>query len=125
MEARVAVSPMTEGLRIGGTMEIGGREGESNGRKLLGIKKAVPKYYPRFQMSDFEDQPVWTGLRPCTPDGLPYIGHCPGLQNATIAAGHAMLGLSLGPATGKLVSQLVTGDPVDQDLRLLDPARYS
>lgn len=106
-------------------MEIGGREGEINERKLLGIKKAVPQYFPRFQLSDFENQPVWSGLRPCTPDGLPYLGPCPQIDNATIAAGHAMLGLSLGPVSGSIISRLVTGDPGEQDLRLLAPGRYS
>ena len=115
---------MGETLRVGGTMEIGGREGVVNAAKLRGITKAVPGYFPAFRTADFEGQDVWTGLRPCTPDGLPFLGSCPGLENAYIAAGHAMLGLSLSPITGWLMTQLVTGEKPDIDLSLLSPQRY-
>lgn len=125
MEARVAVTPMGSRLRIGGTMEIGGREGVIHQAKVRGITKAVPQYFPAFQESDFDVQPLWTGLRPCSPDGLPFLGPCPGVENAYIAAGHAMLGLSLSPITGWLICQLVTGETPDVDLSLLDPGRYS
>jgi D-amino-acid dehydrogenase len=124
MEARVAVTPMGETLRVGGTMEIGGREGVVNAGKLRGIVKSMPKYFPQFGVGDFAEQAVWTGLRPCTPDGLPYIGWCPGLTNTCVAAGHAMLGLSLAPVTGRVVSQLVTGVKPDADMGLLVPGRY-
>ena len=60
----------------------------------------------------------WAGLRPCSPDGLPYLGPVPGRDRIIVASGHAMLGLSMGPVTGKLVSELVTGVrpmiPLDQ-----------
>ncbi len=125
MEARVAVTPMGSSLRIGGTMEIGGREGVVNHRKLRGITQAMPQYYPQFEKADFADQPVWTGLRPCTPDGLPYLGWCPGLTNTCVATGHAMLGLSLAPISGWIIRQLLTGENPEFDLRLLEPGRYS
>lgn len=124
MEARVAVTPMGQHLRIGGTMEIGGREGVINAAKLRGITKSVPDYFPEFQASDFEGHEIWTGLRPCSPDGLPYLGPCPGIANAFIAAGHAMLGLSLSPISGWLICQLVTGKTPDIDVSLLAPGRY-
>jgi D-amino-acid dehydrogenase len=124
MEARVAVTPMGGKLRIGGTMEIGGKEGVINEAKVRGITKSVPNYFPEFQASDFEGQETWTGLRPCTPDGLPYLGRCPGLANTFIAAGHAMLGLSLSPISGWLICQMVNGETPDVDVSLLDPGRY-
>lgn len=124
MEARVAVTPMGETLRVGGTMEIGGREGVVHAAKLRGITQAMPTYFPAFGPGDFEGQPVWTGLRPCTPDGLPYLGWCPGFTNTCVAAGHAMLGLSLGPVSGAVIASLLTGEDPGIDLRLLEPGRY-
>ena len=124
MEARVAVTPMGKALRIGGTMEIGGKEGVINAAKLRGLTRSVPEYFPEFQASDFEGQEIWTGLRPCSPDGLPYLGKCPGLANTFIAAGHAMLGLSLSPISGWLICQMVTGETPDVDVALLEPGRY-
>ena len=124
MEARVAVTPMDGNLRIGGTMEIGGKEGVINEAKLRGITKSVPDYFPEFQASDFEGHEIWTGLRPCSPDGLPYLGRCPGLANTFVAAGHAMLGLSLSPISGWLICQMVTGETPDVDVSLLEPGRY-
>jgi len=56
------------------------------------------------------------GYRPCTPDGMPYIGTVPGLENVVVATGHGMMGMSLGPATGKLVSEIATGQQPSVDL---------
>jgi len=66
-----------------------------------------------------EEEPLvelWRGLRPCTPDGLPIIGRPPHLSNLIVAAGHCMLGISQGPATGKLVAHLVLGREPEIDL---------
>lgn len=125
MEARVAVTPMGRRLRVGGTMEIGGHEGTIHPAKLRGITQSLKQYYPQFQDTDFNEEPVWTGLRPCTPDGLPYLGPCPGLANTCIATGHAMLGLSLAPISGWCVQQHLCGHPVPMDSPLLAAGRYS
>jgi D-amino-acid dehydrogenase len=67
---------------------------------------------------------IWRGLRPCTPDGLPLVG-CPrGFENLVMAAGHAMVGMSLGPSTGKLVARLAGGSTPPADVHLLDPDRF-
>lgn len=124
-EARVAVTPMGQALRVGGTMEIGGREGLINDHRVQGIIKSVEQYYPELRAECFQNKAIWHGLRPCSPDGLPYLGrsrHCP---NVIIAAGHAMLGLSLGPVTGLLVARLLSGTQAGIDLSLLSPDRYS
>ena len=65
-------------------------------------------------------------LRPCTPDGLPCIGPIPGLQNTTVATGHSMLGLSLAPVTGQLVTDLITNSKPELALELhkLAPERF-
>lgn len=106
-EARVAVTPMGGALRVGGTMEIAGIDQSVNPRRVRAILRALPRYYPGFHESDFAGQDVWVGLRPCSPDGLPYIGRLAQYDNITCATGHAMLGLSLGPGTGALVADLI------------------
>lgn len=123
-EARVAVTPMGNTLRFGGTMEIAGLNEDINPVRVQGIIKAVPKYFPNFTPEDFAGIAPWRGLRPCSPDGLPYLGRTARFANLTIATGHAMMGLSLGPITGKLVSQIVSGEKPAMDLRLLNPDRY-
>ena len=123
-EARVAVTPMGSTLRIGGTMEIAGLNEEINLIRVKGIIKAVPKYFPEFQPSDFEGIKPWCGLRPCSPDGLPYVGRTSKFSNLSVATGHSMMGLSLGPITGKLMAQVLSDAPPSVDLRMLNPDRY-
>lgn len=123
-EARLAVTPMGAKLRFGGTMEMSGLNEEINPARIRGIIKAVPKYYPDFRPEDFEGVQPWRGLRPCSPDGLPYVGRTRRYQNLCIATGHAMMGLSLGPITGRLLAEILSGEKPSIDLRLLDPDRY-
>jgi D-amino-acid dehydrogenase len=123
VEARLAVTPMGAGLRFAGTMELGGREGEVEPGRVRGMRRAVPRYYPDLRESDLEGPPVWSGLRPCTPDGLPYLGRTQRHPNLIVATGHAMMGVSLAPITGKLVADLLTGAPPRVPLDLLRPER--
>jgi len=125
-EARVAVTPMGGKLRVGGTMEICGTDLSVSRKRVQGIIESFCKFFPAFKESDFKGIKPWSGLRPCTPDGLPCIGPVPDLQNVTVATGHAMLGLSLGPVTGKLVTDLITQSKMDLDIDLgrLLPDRF-
>jgi D-amino-acid dehydrogenase len=124
-EARVAVTPMGPSLRVGGTLELAGLNQEINPVRVRGIIEAVPRYFPDFRAEDFEDLPVWRGLRPCSPDGLPYLGKTARYSNLCIATGHAMMGLSLGPITGKVVAEIITGERPTLGLDLLSPDRYA
>ena len=124
LEARVAVTPMGGTLRFAGTMEIGGLDTAVNPRRVEGIRKSVPRYLPEFQYNDFRDAPVWSGLRPCSPDGLPYIGRFGNYRNLSVATGHAMMGLSLGPVTGLLLREILTGEPPSLAIAALSPDRY-
>ncbi len=124
-EVRVAVTPMGESLRFGGTMEITGTDLSINPSRVRGIVKAVPKYLPDFGADDFRDVQPWAGLRPCSPDGLPYIGRFARYENLSVATGHAMMGLSLGPITGKLMAEVLSGEPASIPLEPLSPDRYS
>lgn len=123
-EARVAVTPMGRSLRFGGTMEIAGLDKSINSERVQGIVDSAARYFPAFDSSHFEDLPVWSGLRPCSPDGLPYIGRTSRVRNLIVATGHAMLGLSLGPITGKMVSQLVDGEASAVESPMISPDRF-
>jgi D-amino-acid dehydrogenase len=124
-EARVAVTPMGEGaLRFAGTMEIAGMSEAINPARVRGIMKSVPTFLPDFTPKVFEGVLPWCGLRPVTPDGLPYLGRLPTFPNVTAAAGHAMLGLSMGPITGKLVAELVSDEKPSVDISALRPERF-
>lgn len=124
VEARVAVTPMGDTLRVGGTMEIAGLDESVNPRRVQGIIKSACRYYTALAPQDFEGVPVWRGLRPVSPDGMPYIGRLKRYANVSVAAGHAMLGLSLAPVTGLLMSEVLSGEAPSLDMTLLAPERY-
>lgn len=125
VEGRVAVTPMGDALRFGGTMEIAGHDESINPARVRGIMKTIPQYLPDFGPSDFEGVEPWCGMRPCSPDGLPYIGRFAKYGNLLAATGHAMIGVSLGPGTGRLVADIVSGDAPAIDLGAVSPDRYA
>ncbi len=114
-ERRVAVTPMGDLLRFTGRLELGNMSLQPDPRWLQAIERAVREYIYLDEHLDVRE--TWAGLRPVTPDGVPLIGFAPGYSNLVIATGHAMLGLSLGPGTGKLVADLLNGTLPDVDLR--------
>lgn len=124
-EARVAVTPMQHGLRFAGTMEVNGLDLSINPRRVLGIQKSIPEYFPQFNQDSFVGVKPWAGLRPCSPDGMPYIGKTKKFDNLIVATGHAMLGISLGPITGQLVSEIAEDNKPHIDDTLLAVERYS
>ncbi|MEW6754259.1 MAG: FAD-dependent oxidoreductase [Candidatus Latescibacterota bacterium] len=123
-EARVAVTPLGEALRFAGTLELAGMDMTVNQRRVAAILRAVPEYLPSIRPHECELVEIWRGLRPCTPDGLPYLGRTGRWRNLTVAAGHAMIGVSLGPITGLLTSQICAGRTPQIDVAALDPERY-
>ncbi|MBM3853862.1 MAG: FAD-dependent oxidoreductase [Verrucomicrobia bacterium] len=124
-EARIAVTPLGSSLRIGGTMEVVGLDLSIQPNRVEGIIENVPRYFPDFTLDDFRDIPPWRGLRPVSPDGLPYLGRFARHPNLIAATGHAMMGVSLAPITGRLVADLVSGEKPSHDLALLDPDRFA
>ncbi|MCU0795935.1 MAG: FAD-dependent oxidoreductase [Akkermansiaceae bacterium] len=106
-EAKVAITPMGRSLRFAGTMEVGGLDRSVDPLRVRGIIKSVPRYFPKFSERDFEGIEPWAGLRPVSPDGVPYLGPVPKVDNVVAATGHAMMGLSLGPVSGRLVADLL------------------
>ncbi|MSU51203.1 MAG: FAD-dependent oxidoreductase [Opitutus sp.] len=124
-EARVAVTPMGDTLRVGGTMELSGMDESIQRERVAGITESVPRYFPEFTAADFRDLPVWRGLRPCAPDGMPYLGRFARHSNLTAATGHAMMGLSLAPITGKIIGEIISGEKPSIAIDLLNPERFS
>lgn len=124
VEARVAVTPLGSALRFGGTMEIAGMDERINPRRVQGILKSIPNYYPAFSAGDFAGIEPWQGLRPCSPDGLPYLGRTRVADNLLVATGHAMMGLSLAPVTGQIIAAMIDHEPSPIDLELLSPDRF-
>ena len=123
-EARVAITPMNGSIRYSGTMELDKINDRVNMQRVKGIVEAVPKYFTNLHPQLPAAEQVWFGFRPSSPDGLPYIGHSAKLKNLVIATGHGMMGLSLGPATGALVSQLISGQETDIEIKAFSPSRF-
>lgn len=122
-EAKVAVTPMDGFTRFAGTMEVAGINHSVNPKRVNAIAKAAKSYYNNLEISEDEKMYASCGLRPCSPDGLPYIGKSSKCDNLTIATGHAMMGWSLGPATGKLVSEIIANKKTSLDLSAFHPDR--
>ncbi|HUI09490.1 MAG TPA: FAD-dependent oxidoreductase [Bacteroidota bacterium] len=123
-EARVAVTPMGPRLRFSGTMELSGLDTSVNMRRVRALLRSVPAYLGGVDPGVVERGDLWAGLRPCSPDGLPFIGRFRNFENLIAATGHAMIGISLAPITGKLVAEIVHGRIPSIDLLPLRPDRY-
>jgi D-amino-acid dehydrogenase len=123
MEAKVAVTPMEGFTRLAGTMEFSGINHQIRRNRVSAIARLAEKYYQGFEVKPQEEGQAACGLRPVTPDGLPYIGRVSSWKNLSLATGHAMMGWSLGPVTGKLISEIVSDKPTSLSLNALHPER--
>ncbi|MEC3956402.1 FAD-dependent oxidoreductase [Nocardia sp. CDC153] len=121
-EARVAMVPLGDRLRIGGQLELSGMSDTVSERRIRALLTAVREYLPAFEESPTLQ--TWSGLRPCTPDSLPLVGPAGELRNLLVAAGHGHIGMGLAPATGELVSQLLAGEYPITDPIPLRPNRF-
>jgi D-amino-acid dehydrogenase len=124
-EARVAVTPMGGALRFAGTMELTGIDERINETRVRGIVNSVAKYFPDITPPHLTQTTARAGLRPCSPDGLPYVGRVSRFTNLSVATGHAMMGISLGPITGKLIAEIVSDEPLSCSMEGLRPDRYA
>ncbi|OBX23065.1 MULTISPECIES: NAD(P)/FAD-dependent oxidoreductase [Bizionia] len=122
-EAKVAVTPMNGFTRFAGTMEIAGINNAISAIRVETIAKAASQFYPDITLNELEKNDAASGLRPVSPDGLPYIGKSQKCSNLTMATGHAMMGWSMATATGKLVSEIIMEKPPTLDLQNCHPDR--
>ncbi|QDU95964.1 NAD(P)/FAD-dependent oxidoreductase [Lignipirellula cremea] len=121
-EHKVGVSPFEQGCRLGSIMEFCGYDTSLPPRRLQQLRDSAANYL-KVPLPD-EVQQAWYGWRPMTWDSLPIIGAAPGLANTFLATGHNMLGLSMATATGKLIAELVRGEPAHIDISAFSPARF-
>src|SRR5205814_5143933 len=124
-EGRVAITPMNGKIRFGGTMEITPVDTPPRMNRVKGILSAVKSFFPDFNIPMPEINDVWYGYRPCSADGLPYIGRLKKIDNVIVATGHAMVGLTFGAGTGKLVAELAGGKKTTMDIQSFLPDRFS
>ena len=125
IEARVALTPMGGKVRIGGTMELAPINHRINRKRVEGIVNSIPEYYTGYKLPVPDEKTIWHGFRPCSPDGLPYLGRSTSLSNLIIAGGMGMMGLSLGPAAGKIVSEVARQEQTSADIQLFNPERFN
>ena len=107
VDRRCAITPWKHQLRIGGTMEFSGNNNKVLIKRMEGIYNSVKSFYPGLQIEFPPKDKIWTGLRPVTPDGLPYIGEVKRFDNLLISGGNAMLGISEGAAAGLIISDVI------------------
>jgi len=122
-EKQVVTSPFEGALRVGGTMELSGAGTDHDPRRLAAIRRVAEAFLP----GCFEGgaQTEWMGMRPVAPDGLPVIGRAPNYDNVYLATGHAMLGVTLGPATAAAAADLVLSGHTGIPVAPFDPARFA
>ncbi|MFM8587922.1 MAG: NAD(P)/FAD-dependent oxidoreductase [Bacteroidota bacterium] len=125
VDDRVAMTPMGGDLRMGGTMEISGLQSPMLIKRVQSIFNAAKNYYPNLPVSFPSSEKIWWGWRPLSPDGLPYIGRHSKFDNLVLSGGHAMLGLSLAAATGKLVEEIIGGKKTSMDITAFNVERYN
>ena len=123
MESSMAVTPMNGFTRFAGTMEFSGINTKIRKERVEAIARGAQNFYPELEITAKEKSRAKTGMRPVTPDGLPYIGRSTKLENLVFATGHAMMGWSLGPATGKLISEVVDAKKPSMDISAFNPQR--
>ncbi|WP_456461624.1 NAD(P)/FAD-dependent oxidoreductase [Lutibacter sp.] len=124
-ELNTAVSPMDGFTRFGGTMEIAGINTKINKIRVAQIAKNATVFYPNIKITNEEIQDADYGLRPVSPDGLPFIGRAKSLKNVSFATGHAMMGWSQGHATGKLISEIISDKKTSLNLDPFSLDRFS
>ena len=121
-DASVVLTPLGDALRLGSTLELAGWDMRIRRKRVARLRDAAERVMGI--PSDGPVRQIWRGPRPVTPDGLPIIGRAPRRERVILATGHCMLGLSLGPVTGKLVAELAGGATPSLDLAPLSPRRF-
>lgn len=122
MEQRVIVTPFASGYRLGSTMEFAGYDTTINRDRLDALKRGASLYLKEPYCDPHEEE--WFGWRPMTYDGKPVIDKSPAMRNVTVAAGHNMLGISMGAATGKLVDEVLSEGEPHIDLKQYSISRF-
>ena len=118
----VAITPMETKYRIGSTMEFVGYDSSIDPERIAVLRRSAEKYLHDPYCDPIEEE--WFGWRPMTWDGKPIIDRSPAYSNVWIAAGHNMLGMSMATATGRLITELVSGDSPHVDPKPYGVSRF-
>jgi D-amino-acid dehydrogenase len=127
-ETRVAITPLDGMIRLAGTMELSGLNHDVRQERVAAIAHSAGwaiRGWPHKTPTSGPGVRIWNGPRPMTPDGLPIIGWLPGYRNLIVASGHAMLGVTLAPATGEAVADLITTGRAPDVAAPFDPTRFT
>lgn len=119
--AKVAIAPMAQGIRIAGMVEFGGIREDVLPRRRRLLLRLIRRILPGIRTEQYSE---WRGNRPSLPDSLPVIGRASRIENAWYAFGNQHVGLSSGPGTGRLIAQLVAGEPPAVDLTPFRVGRF-
>jgi D-amino-acid dehydrogenase len=106
-EIGYVITPMVRGIRLTTGVELGLRDSPKTPVQLAAVEPIARETFPLGERVDAEP---WLGRRPCTPDMMPIIGPAPHHQNLWFAFGHAHHGLTLGPVTGRIIAEMMTGE---------------
>ena len=121
LDGAFGMTPMNQGLRAVGTVELGGLENPASKKRIQYIVNCAKELLP--QLGEHEDE--WLGFRPTLPDCLPVLGPSKHNKNIIYAFGHQHLGLTLGAITGKIISGILTNDKTNLDLSAYSSTRFS
>jgi D-amino-acid dehydrogenase len=117
---KFVATPMAQGVRCAGIVELGGTEAGPTKAPLKLLRKQARETFPHLNAtSEIE----WLGHRPAPSDSLPLIGQI-GSSRVFTAFGHHHIGLTGGPKTGRLIAGLVTDQPPNMDLSAYAPQRF-
>jgi D-amino-acid dehydrogenase len=111
------VTPMEDGLRVAGTVEISGLDAPPNEERAKILVQHAKRMFPALRG---EKVRYWMGFRPSTPDSLPILGDAPGRPGLHFVFGHGHFGMTGGPPSGRLVARLIMGQATG-----IDPVPYS
>ena len=115
-ERKFIMTPMSDGLRLAGTVEFASLNSRMNDRRAEVLLPHARQLLRDIKQSDAKPLEKWMGSRPSLPDSLPVIGQAPNHRNLYFAFGHQHLGLTQAAITGKLISELITKQPSSLDI---------
>jgi D-amino-acid dehydrogenase len=121
-EGHIAMTPLEKTFRITGILELCGLDRRILPERIKTIFHHAKGYFPAIEKMKLLE--IWRGFRPCTPDGLPMIGRAAPFKNLWIAGGHATKGMTLGPVTGRLMSDMLAGKSVGPMAQILRVNRF-
>ena len=116
-----AITPMDNGLRCAGTTELGGLKASASYERINILRNGIKKVYPKLK---WEDEDVWMGHRPTTPDCMPVIGQSDKFKNIYFAFGGQHIGLTIGPRIGQIVADLILGRKVNTSIDEFRNSRF-